>query len=67
MLNAADNPKLLAAVRAALQAENPPKAAIDPNHSPFGHVRLATTGGGWICGACGKPAVALGPGEWRHH
>jgi hypothetical protein len=65
-LNAADHPKLLEAVRAALRAEAPTRAALDPNHSPFGHVRLSARGGGYVCGLCGVNVVAMGPGEWRH-
>lgn len=62
-----DNPKLAAAVRAALKTDAPTRAPLDPNHSPFGHVRLSARGGGWSCGLCGRDVVAVSFDEWSHH
>ena len=67
-IDAADlaaNPSLLKAIQAALVEEAAPEP-VDPNHTPFGHVRLAPTGGGWICGLCGRAVVAVTFDQWRH-
>ena len=65
-LRADDHPELLKAVKAALAKEKTAPAPVGPDHSPWGHVRLATSGGGWTCGLCGRAVVANGFDEWRH-
>lgn len=67
-LNVADHPALARAIAAQLRVEAPKPAPYDPDHDPFGHVRLSSNGGGWHCGVvgCGRSVVRTSLDTWAH-
>lgn len=68
VLNVSDHPALAKAIAAQLALEAPKAPPYDPNHSPFGFVRLAQQGGGFACGVvrCNRQVKSTGLGEWKH-